>query len=328
MRHGRVQAWMLPCFLTRFAAVLLLSGTALQPRAQEAAAESTQVTGASYTRTGADTCLKCHDEDSQYPVLDIFKTHHAQRADARTPFAQLQCESCHGPGGEHAKRLRRNETRPPIPRFGPHSFATAAEENGVCLGCHRQDVLGWNAGAHHDNQVLCVSCHTIHAVQDPVRETSRQPQVCFKCHPRQRADAQMASVHPIRYGQMACSDCHTPHASFTEHSLVANTVNETCYHCHAEKRGPFLWEHAPASEDCDLCHEPHGSNHKAMLKRPLPLLCQQCHSRLGHPSLAAGSENLPGRGGKFPEFLLSRGCTNCHSQIHGSNHPSGERLTR
>ena len=26
-----------------------------------------------FTPKGADTCLKCHDEDSKFPVVDIFK---------------------------------------------------------------------------------------------------------------------------------------------------------------------------------------------------------------------------------------------------------------
>jgi hypothetical protein len=27
-------------------------------------------------------------------------------------------------------------------------------------------------------------------------------------------------------------------------------------------------------------------------------------------------------------FLLGRSCLNCHSQVHGSNHPSGAKLHR
>jgi cytochrome c5 len=27
-------------------------------------------------------------------------------------------------------------------------------------------------------------------------------------------------------------------------------------------------------------------------------------------------------------YVFNRGCTNCHSQIHGSNHPSGVRFQR
>ncbi len=43
-------------------------------------------------------------------------------------------------------------------------------------------------------------------------------------------------------------------------------MNETCYTCHADKRGPFLWEHQPVNEDCTNCHTPHGSNITPLLK--------------------------------------------------------------
>jgi len=110
--------------------------------------------------------------------------------------------------------------------------------------------------------------------------------------------------------------------------LVKPTVNQTCYTCHAEKRGPFLWEHAPVAEDCTLCHFPHGSSRPVLLSKSPPLLCQQCHTVAGHPSVAYTSNSLPGRGGGGGAFLLAGGCVNCHSQVHGSNHPSGVKLMR
>ena len=55
-----------------------------------------------YSRKGADTCLKCHDEDYKYPIYPVFFSKHGDRNDKRTPMAQLQCESCHGPGRAHA----------------------------------------------------------------------------------------------------------------------------------------------------------------------------------------------------------------------------------
>jgi DmsE family decaheme c-type cytochrome len=125
---------------------------------------------------------------------------------------------------------------------------------------------------------------------------------------------------------MDCSSCHRPHGSSAEFALARDTVNETCYQCHADKRGPFLWEHAPVAEDCTLCHAPHGSNQPAMLVLRPPFLCQSCHSEQGHPSIAQGPDGLAG--GTASRFLLEQGCLNCHSQIHGSNHPSGARLMR
>ena len=38
---------------------------------------------------------------------------------------------------------------------------------------------------------------------------------------------------------MTCATCHNPHGGRSK-MLVAATVNETCYKCHPERRGPFL----------------------------------------------------------------------------------------
>ncbi len=108
--------------------------------------------------------------------------------------------------------------------------------------------------------------------------------------------------------------------------LLKPTLNETCYTCHAEKRGPFLWEHAPVAENCTNCHTPHGSIHPTLLVKRAPLLCQQCHSQSGHPSVARTGAGLPG--GSPSGFLLAGACINCHSQVHGSNDPSGVKLMR
>jgi predicted CXXCH cytochrome family protein len=52
-------------------------------------------------------------------------------------------------------------------------------------------------------------------------------------------DATEQSSHmPIREGKMTCSSCHNPHGSYGDALLKTATVNDTCYKCHAEKRGP------------------------------------------------------------------------------------------
>jgi DmsE family decaheme c-type cytochrome len=302
------------------------TGWAQSPDTETAVVTDTEPKAASFSRKGADTCLRCHDEDSDFPVLDLFKTRHGQQADTRSPFAQHQCESCHGASGEHSKRPRKAMS---MRNFGVNSKASAEDENQVCIGCHQQGATSdWHTSTHQENDIKCANCHTIHTTNDKVLDKQTQPSVCFDCHQKQRADSMKASTHPVRYGKMACSDCHQPHDSKSEHSLIGNSINETCYTCHAEKRGPFLWEHAPASEDCSLCHESHGSNHPSLLIRRSPLLCQSCHSRSGHPELAYGGDQLPGQDGLRSAFLLSQGCANCHSQVHGSNHPSGLNLAR
>ncbi len=293
-----------------------------------------------FTEKGADTCIKCHDEDADYPVFDIFKTKHGQEGDKRSPFAQLQCEACHGPGvagaaameealdrGGHVGRVRPGQERPPILNFGLKSDEPVEKQNSMCLTCHHDDQhMGWKGSTHEGADIACASCHRIHAARDPALSTDTQPDVCFQCHKKQREEFFMPSVHPVRFGQMACTECHNTHGSATKRLMVRSTINQTCYACHAEKRGPFAWEHAPVPEQCTLCHRPHGSINPALLNKRPPLLCQQCHSQMGHPSIANTTSGLPG--GAPSGFLLAGSCLNCHSQVHGSNHPSGVKLMR
>ena len=281
--------------------------------------------GTEYTEKGADTCLMCHTEAWPYPIFPIFKTKHANRADKRTPFAGLQCEACHGPGAKHAASADKNA----INNFRSTSFLSPEQRNRFCLECHKGNArTGWHASTHESNNLACSNCHKIHAERDPVLAKATQPEVCYKCHLKQRADFNKPSAHPVRFAKMTCSECHNPHGSNAAALLVKPTVNQLCYTCHAEKRGPFLWEHAPAAEDCTLCHTPHGSIRTSLLTKNPPLLCQQCHTVATHPNLPFTSAGLPGGGGGGSAFLLAGACTNCHSQVHGSNHPSGVKLMR
>ena len=280
-----------------------------------------------YSQNGADTCLLCHG--FLPAVVELFSTRHAVPTDSRGPFGagQLQCEACHGPGGLHVGGARSGGARPPVIRFSADSVTPVGEQNGMCLGCHDGDAgFGWHGGPHDDDRVACASCHTLHAARDPVLNTATQPEVCYDCHQTERAASVKPYSHPLRAGKMGCTACHSPHGATVELQLVRQTVNETCYQCHAEKRGPFLWEHAPVAEDCSLCHTPHGSNHPGMLTQRAPFLCQSCHSPAGHPSFAQEPGGLPS--GTPSAFLLGQSCMNCHSQVHGSNHPSGTKLTR
>ena len=303
-------------------ALLLAWAWCFPAPAQEAPAEAPRPV--TYSPKGADTCLKCHDDPH---VAEIFKTPHGTRADSRTPFAQLQCESCHGPGGEHARKKKLDEPQGPIVTFGLHAKTPPAEQNKMCLACHADSKrVHWSGSAHEGADVPCAACHALHSQDDPVRAKATQMDVCGSCHARERAQSLNASAHPLRQGGMDCTDCHSPHGSVNDAMLVQPTVNETCYTCHADKRGPFLWEHAPVSEDCTLCHQPHGSPHRSMLVQQTPLLCQNCHSQSGHPSLALTPNGLPNASPN--SFLLVNGCANCHSAVHGSNHPSGADLGR
>ena len=144
------------------------------------------------------------------------------------------------------------------------------------------------------------------------------------------------SHHPIQEGKVVCSDCHNPHGSVGPKLLKEVTVNQTCYNCHAEKRGPMLYEHQPVREDCMTCHTPHGSNNQRLLRERPPYLCLDCHggtdTSTGHNSNLFGTNFQPGgsnfAAGSGVMQMLNRGCVNCHSQIHGSNSPGGRAFNR
>jgi DmsE family decaheme c-type cytochrome len=281
---------------------------------------------ANYSREGADTCFACHDDQQ---TLAIFRTKHAVPTDSRGPFGhgQLQCESCHGPSGDHAARVRRGAERPPSIDFGADSATAVPAQNELCMNCHTGDEgIAWHASGHDNDEIACADCHTSHTTRDPVMTTATQPEVCFECHQHERSQAMKPYSHPFREGKMDCSGCHSSHGNSTDTLFARQSRNGTCYDCHAEKRGPYLWEHAPVVEDCSNCHDPHGSNNPGMVSMRGPMMCQGCHSQAGHPSLAASSDGLAGN---MPSpYLLARNCMNCHTQVHGSNHPSGSKLMR
>jgi len=309
MTQRRYRPALAGCFAAGLWLAIALPATAAEAEQQQAQAD----TG------GAKTCLQCHNKA---PTNLILMTPHAQTADSRTPFAGQQCQTCHGPSEKHLA----GQGLPDI-MFGKDSDTPVQEQNKVCLGCHSGGKrMLWAASTHNAADEPCSSCHKPHSRKDAVLVKASQPEVCFDCHFEQRAQSRKRSRHPIREGKVVCSNCHNPHGSAGRAQLAKNTVNETCYQCHAEKRGPFLWEHAPVTDDCTNCHNPHGSSQPRLLTVRTPYLCQTCHSEQFHPSTLRSGNEIPPVGAG--DRLLAKGCLNCHPKVHGTNHPSGPRLTR
>jgi DmsE family decaheme c-type cytochrome len=274
---------------------------------------------------GDAQCTRCHDAGDDYPVLAIGKTKHGTVADGRTP----SCTSCHGPSERHMNKGDDAERAKPDRTFTKSSVTPVAERNDACMSCHRKDSARahWEGSQHQSRDVSCSSCHQIHTQQDRVRSKRTQPEVCFACHKEQRAQINRPSRHPIPEGKVACSDCHNPHGSVGPKLVKRDSVNDTCYTCHMEKRGPFVHNHEPVNEDCMNCHNPHGTVVENLLKARAPFLCHQCHTPHG-----ANMPQLLGRqitpfaatqtGKNAVNITEGRGCLNCHTAVHGSNNPS------
>ena len=262
---------------------------------------------------GDKVCLTCHATQTAE-----FKNTLMGRISITQP-GKFACENCHGPGSEHA-RLGGGRGVGGIMSFEADDPRSAEEKNGICLACHeRGDRTNWAGSTHEERGLACVNCHTV--MKDVSRKnnlkTAFEPDTCFQCHKDRRAQMFRSSHMPMREGKIVCSDCHNPHGSFTESLLKKDSINDVCYTCHAEKRGPFLFEHEPVRENCDNCHDPHGTVNEYSLKLARPRLCFECHS-FGHGSTT----------GLGSVFTMGRSCQNCHTAIHGSNSPAGGALQR
>jgi DmsE family decaheme c-type cytochrome len=305
--------------------------------AHAAVAADTPVPAADRIREADKVCTRCHDENDNKPILSIYQTPHGVKGDARAP----SCQSCHGASEAHVRNPGGTSPRPtPDVVFAGKAASAAETRSETCLNCHNGTKRAhWSGSEHETRDVACSNCHTTHAPMDPVRNKFTQPDVCFACHQTQRAQTHRFSTHPILDGKTACSDCHNPHGSTGPKLLVKNNVNETCYTCHAEKRGPFLWEHPPVVDDCTNCHTPHGSTTAPLLKARVPWLCQECHSG-DHGAAVNSGANLPGGNATTINGMLpppnqspraqtnARACLNCHVLVHGSNHPAGAKFQR
>jgi DmsE family decaheme c-type cytochrome len=273
---------------------------------------------------GAEICKACHEE--AFNRFSHTKMGRLFLKQPRNAWERQACETCHGPGANHVNQGGGGKGKDPkLITFANNDPTPIEQRNQVCLTCHTKGArVFWKGSTHEVRDVACTNCHTVMADHSPRAQLAKASEIdtCGTCHLQKRAQ-QMRSAHmPLREAKMTCTSCHNPHGTVNQALLKENSLNDICYTCHTEKRGPFLHEHAPVVESCVNCHDPHGSNHERMLKVSKPRLCQQCHIETRHPT------NPYGRDTASLKFVLGRQCNNCHVMIHGTNHPSGAALTR
>jgi len=267
------------------------------------------------TYVGSDTCKTCHEEIFN----NLQKTpHFAIETGARRGWAQKSCESCHGPGSKHAESASADDIRNP-------AKLPAAEVDRTCLTCHLNQKTpgGRIASGHAKDQVGCTTCHSIHGEGGAKLVEHAKAAInarCSTCHLSQAASFNKPYKHRLPEGAMSCVDCHNPHASFSADSVRTSFGNEPgCLQCHSDKRGPFVFEHAPVRlEGCTACHEPHGSaNPRMLIRHEQRLVCLECHSNL---PIASGNTKIGGVPPAFHDLRSSRfqNCTVCHIKVHGS----------
>jgi DmsE family decaheme c-type cytochrome len=287
---------------------------------------------------GPEVCQGCH---AAY-VESFSATVHGAKGHPRSPANHGGCASCHGDGTKHVEA---GGGRAVGGIVNPASKSLPAEQKDrICLTCHESNrhLAFWDSGKHRKNDVSCSSCHSTHGGRDgllkitnpqiaPLVNTAKVPQqeVCFNCHRDIRALVMRPSHHPIVEGKMKCTSCHNPHGALSPAMINAESIKELCTTCHADKRGPWMFEHAPVEESCLNCHNSHGSRSVKLLNEKVPNLCQDCHDAAQHPGTMYDATQGFGAASPNTRFL-ARSCMNCHNEIHGSNRPAaqGRRFIR
>ncbi len=256
---------------------------------------------------GSDKCVVCHEERS----TGFAANPHAVLSDSKRWEAQeIACESCHGPALEHVEAL--DPTRLAV-------FAAAQSDviNRACLDCHANEggQTGRFFSEHTRNDVACTSCHKIHDAPEPKLLSATSNTLCSSCHAGERAAFNRPFRHKLNEGAIECVSCHDPHGQPPPAQMARVSGPEaSCLQCHADKRGPFPFEHAGVRlSSCSTCHEPHGSaNPRMMTRQVVRQLCLECHT--------ISLTTLTGSPVGFHDIRSPRfqNCTNCHTKIHGS----------
>lgn len=269
---------------------------------QQASASQNKAAAEPGDYVGQETCATCHED-----VVKNFGTNPHSRLTLEHAGKGVTCESCHGPGKAHV------DGGGDVTKIFRFDQATAKETDARCLTCHAGTHPNFDRSPHAKADVSCTSCHSVHAPKtDVALLKADQPQLCFQCHADTKPAFNMPFHHPVNEGVVKCNDCHDVHGTFQPNNLRATAdQNAVCTKCHAETRGPFVYEHAAVkAEGCVGCHSPHGSQNARMLNMPsVNTLCNQCHSPVSAHTVTGmnqGSSELAP-------------CTSCHTYIHGSN---------
>lgn len=201
----------------------------------------------------------------------------------------------------------------------------------TCAACHTKEAKEFEHSTHARLQIPeggpkaqgCEACHgpgSLHAEAGGGRgvggmiNPSKDSSACFACHLEKKAEFKMAFHHPVLEGKMSCADCHNPHGEDVRpwSATSIQDVNEACFKCHKDQRGPFVWEHEALREGCTTCHKVHGSVNDKMLVARDSNLCLRCHTQMNFPTIGNSAH-----GSRLPQGTCFSG--GCHTAVHGSN---------
>jgi DmsE family decaheme c-type cytochrome len=279
--------------------------------AQSTPAPLPSPTPAASAASGTPRCGDCHTD-----LVAAFgrNPHFRPARGGKKPDVEDFCSTCHGEGTKHAES---GGDATLIQKF------RGSEGAELCVSCHEKanEHASFATSAHANSAAVnCLTCHSVHkAVAKSEHLLAKEPgPLCGSCHTTQSASFRNKPyVHRLDRSGMTCVDCHDPHDRKGRVVRLTRQGELACLNCHADLRGPFVFDHVTGSAgDCLSCHQTHGSsNPKMLLWARVDQLCLSCHSRTGGPS-TLGSQPPAFHDLTLPRF---RNCTTCHVAVHGSN---------
>ncbi len=251
------------------------------------------VTG--YSTAAEAVCVSCH-------VNSI----HAQAPEGSDPHEQVDCVSCHEPGGFVGRYA--GDVAHRLMHYVDGSFENVAVSDdygrvtqGACMNCHETRIarvlknpkrgLVMSHAEPLLASVKCLECHRPEAGVVAGHNAGMNP--CLRCH-----DARIASSE--------CDTCHDRAASAAARSAITTAFAKVqvpevrCGGCHDEKR------------ECDTCHGTRMPHTKTFMV--------YAHARAG----AVDFWFNEGKGCAKCHTATRRPCQKCHGALLGKGHSRDE----